>query len=160
MAEVLTLLAVVFLVAGVLGSVLPLLPGALLSLAGVYLYWWHTGFVAPGAAALVGFTLVGLLAMFVDFFGGTVAAGAGGASLWTSVAAGLVGAALLFTLGPVAMVLGVPVAVFVLEVRRHADVDTGLRTAAVTAVAVLASAFVQVLLTGAMLIAFLALYVV
>ncbi|MFC7046198.1 DUF456 domain-containing protein [Halobacteriaceae archaeon GCM10025711] len=125
MVDLVVLLAVALLVLGVVGSVVPLLPGAPLSLAGVYLYWWHTGFTDPGVVAVVGFTLVGGFATVMDYFGGPIGASAGGASLLTSVLAGLVGVVLLFTLGPVAMVVGIPVAVFLLEFRRHDDVETG-----------------------------------
>ncbi len=78
------LAAVVLLVGGVVGSVVPLVPGAGLSLAGIYLYWWSSGYATPGPWVLAGFTLVGLAAVVTDQIGGALAAGAGGASTATS----------------------------------------------------------------------------
>lgn len=154
MVEALTLVAVGLLVLGVVGSVVPALPGALLSIAGVLLYWWSTGYADPSTPVLVGFLVVGLLAAAVDYLGGAVAAGAGGASRWTVVAAGVVGFVLFFPLGPLGVIMGVAGTVFALEFRRHGDVRRGGRAAVYAVVGVLGSAVVQALLTASMLVAF------
>ena len=154
MVEALTLVAAGLLVLGVVGSVVPAVPGAALSVAGVLLYWWSTGYVDPSAPVLLGFIVVGVLAAAVEYLGGAVAAGAGGASGWTVLAASVVGVILFLVAGPVGVVLGVAGTVFALELARHGDPRRGGRTALYAAVGVLASAFVQVLLTGSMLVAF------
>lgn len=154
MVEVLTLVAAGLLVLGVVGSVVPAIPGALLSIAGVLLYWWSSGFADPSVPVLVGLLLVGVLALAVDLLAGPVAAGAGGASRWTVVAAGVVGFALFFIAGPLGVVLGVAGTVFLLELRRHGDVRRGGTAAVYAVVGVLGSAVVQVLLTGSVLVAF------
>lgn len=147
--------AVGLLVLGVAGSATPLLPGALFSLAGVFLYWWSTGYADPSLPVLAGFLLVGLLAAAVEYAGGAFAAGAGGASRGTVVAAGVVGVALFFLAGPLGVVLGVAGTVFGLELRRHGDARSGGRAALYAVVGVLGSAVAQLLLTGSMLVAFL-----
>ena len=154
MVEALTLVAVGLLVLGVVGSVVPALPGALLSLAGVLLYWWSTGYADPSTLVLAGFVVVGLLAALVDYFGGAVAAGAGGASRWSVLAAGAVGFLLFFMAGPIGVILGVAGTVFALELHRHGDVRRGGTAALYAVVGVLGSAVVQLLLTGSMLVAF------
>lgn len=154
MVEALTLVAVGLLVLGVVGSLVPALPGALLSVAGVLLYWWSTGYADPSSPVLAGFLVVGLLAAVVDYFGGAVAAGAGGASRSTVLAAGLVGAALFFLVGPLGVIAGVAGTVFALELRRHGDARRGGTAALYAVVGVLGSALVQVVLTGSMLVAF------
>ena len=154
MVEALTVVAVGLLVAGVVGSVVPALPGALLSLVGVLIYWWSTGYADPSTLVLAGFLLVGLLAALVDYFGGAVAAGAGGASGWTVVAAGAIGFLLFFLVGPLGVILGVAGTVFALEFHRHGDVRRGGTAALYAVVGVLGSAVVQLLLTGSMLVAF------
>lgn len=155
MVEALTLLAVGLLVLGFVGSVVPALPGALLSVAGVLLYWWSTGYADPSTLVLAGFLVVGLFAAAVDYFGGAVAAGAGGASRWTVAAAAVVGFLLLFVVGPLGVILGVAGTVFALEFRRHGDVRRGGTAAVYAVVGVLGSALVQLLLTGSMLVGFL-----
>jgi uncharacterized protein YqgC (DUF456 family) len=155
MVELVTVVALALVVLGVVGSVTPFLPGALLSLAGVYLYWWHTGYTDPGLLALAGFTVVGVAAFAFDQLAGLVAAKASGASAWTSIAAGVVGFALFFVAGPLGVLLGVAATVFVLEYFRHADARRGVRTALYTTIGMLGSAVVQVMVTLSMLVAFL-----
>lgn len=146
--------ALALLILGIIGSVVPLLPGPLLSLAGVLGYWWATGYDEPGLITLVVLVVLGVLALLLDYLGSAVAARAGGASLTASLAGGAVGLVLLFVFGPVGMLLGVVGTVFVLELRRHGDAEAGVRTALLTAVGTLASAVVQVVLTAAMLVTF------
>ena len=153
MVEALTLVAVGLLVLGVVGSVVPALPGALLSIAGVLLSWWSSGYADPSTPVLAGFLVVGLLAAAVDYLGGAAAAGAGGASRWTVVAAGVVGFLLFFLVGPLGVILGVAGTVFALELRRHGDVRKGGTAAVYAVVGVLGSALVQLLLTASMLVA-------
>lgn len=154
MVEALTLLAVALLCLGVVGSVVPAVPGALLSLAGVLLYWWSTGYAEPSVVVLAAFVLVGLFAAAVDYLAGPLAAGAGGASVWTIAAAGGVGFVLFFVAGPLGVLLGIAGTVFLLELRRHGDVRRGGTAALYAVVGVLGSALVQVLLTASMLVAF------
>jgi uncharacterized protein YqgC (DUF456 family) len=149
------LLAVALLVAGVVGSLVPLAPGALLSLAGVYLFWWHTGFTDPGLLALAALTLVGVVTLLVDWFGGAIAASAGGASTLTSLLAGAVGVVLLFVAGPLGILIGVAGTVFVVEYVRGDDAEASARTALYATVGMLASNLVQAALTFGMLVGFL-----
>ena len=150
--DVLAVVAFALLVVGVVGSVVPLVPGAALSLAGVYLYWWQSGLATPGLAALVAFTVVGLFAVFADHFGGAMAARAGGASLWTTALASVAGIALLFVAGPVGLLLGVMGVVFAAEFYRTRDVRGGMRAAIFAAIGVFGSAVVQLLVTISMLV--------
>ena len=154
MVDALTLVAIGLAVLGVVGSVVPVLPGALLSVGGVLLYWWSTGYADPSALVLAGFVVVGLFAAAVEYFGGAVAAGVGGASRWTVVAAGAVGLVLFFVAGPVGVVVGVAGTVFGLELVRHGDARQGGTAALYAVVGILGSALVQVLLTASMLVAF------
>lgn len=152
MVELLTLAAVALLVLGVVGSVVPLLPGPLLSLAGVYLYWWASEYTEPSTLVLVVLTLVGLLALVVNYFAGAVSARAGGASLGTTLLAAVGGIVLFFVAGPLGIILGVVGAVFAVEFYRHRDASRGAKTAIYTAIGMLASTVVQFLLTLSMLV--------
>jgi uncharacterized protein YqgC (DUF456 family) len=145
--------AAVFLVAGVIGSLLPLVPGSLLSTTGVVYHWWATG--EPGTLVVVLLVTLGLFALVLDWLGGAISARFGGASLGTTAAAALGGIALAFVLGPLGVVVGIFAVVFALECRRHGDVDSGARTAAYATVGILVSAVMQVLLTAAVLVGFL-----
>ncbi|EMA42178.1 hypothetical protein C448_11626 [Halococcus morrhuae DSM 1307] len=144
------------LVVGVVGSVVPLVPGTLSSLVGVYLYWWTSGYTDPGPLLLAALTVVGVLALVADYFGGAVSARAGGASMVTTTLAAIVGIALFFVVGPLGIVLGVAGTVFVVEFYRHRDPERSLRAALYAAVGVLASTVVQLLVTVTMLVALVA----
>lgn len=147
------LVAVVLCSLGVLGSVVPLVPGALFSLAGVGFYRFSTG--EPGWVVVALLVVLAVLALAVDYLGGAVAARAGGASLRTSAVAAVAALGLALVLGPLGVLVGVVGAVLVLEVRAHGDLDAGARTAAVTLLGSLVAALLQVLLTGAVLVGFL-----
>lgn len=154
--DVVAIAAVALLAAGVVGCVVPVVPGAPLSLAGVYLYWWGSGFADPGFGLLATLTLLGLLAIIADFTTEVVSARAGGASLTTSLLAGVVGIVLFALATPVGGLLGVVVTVFLLEYRRHSDATRGARAAGVLVIGMIGSAVVQTLLTASMLVAFVA----
>ncbi len=155
MSELIFLLAVVLGVAGVVGSVVPLLPGAPLSLLGIGLYWWSSGFSEPGLLSIVVIAVIGLTAVVTDTFAGAIAAKFGGASWVTTTLAGLVGFALLFVTGPLGMLLGIAITVFGAEVYRHRDARAGARTALVATIGVIGSAAMQFVLTLSMVVIFL-----
>lgn len=136
----------------VAGSLLPLVPGAALSVAGVLLYWWHTGYVDPGPVVLVGLLGLSLLALVLDWFGGAVSASVGGASTTTTLAAAAVALPLTLLAGPLGLLLGVAGTVFVLTFRENGDPEESVRVAAYATVGMLASAVAQALLTGLVLV--------
>lgn len=153
MVDVLVIAAFALLVLGVVGSVLPALPGAAVSLAGVLLYWWASGYTEPGTVLLVVLVAVAVLAFLVDVLAGVFAAKVGGASNLTAVLAGVVGLLALLVTGPLGMIVGVAATVFVVEIARGGDVRSGGRAAAITVVGVLGSAIVQAVLTASILVA-------
>lgn len=147
-------LALALLAVGVVGSVLPFLPGAILSVLGVLLYWWSSGFSDPGLFGLFGLLTIGVVAIATDYGAGFIAARVGGASTRTALLAGVAGFVLLFVFGPLGMFLGVAGTVFVIEYLEHEDAEESGRRALYTTVGVLASSVAQVLLTLSMLVGF------
>lgn len=150
--EVLTWVALLLLVGGVVGSIVPLIPGAGLSLVGVYLYWWHMGYTEPHILILLALTLGGLAAMVVDLLAGAIATRASGADTRTQLAAALAGTVLFFVAGPLGILVGIGAVVFVVEYGRGGDATASVRTAAYAVAGVLASAVVQFLVTFSMLV--------
>jgi len=145
--------AFVLLIAGVVGSLVPQMPGAPLSLGGIFVYWWGTGFSEPGTLLLVVLVGIGLLTVAIDFLGGAIAARAGGASTTTAVIAGLAGIVLFFVAGgPLGMILGMALTVFVVEYYRQRDARAGAKAALVTTLGILSSAVMQAVLTGSILV--------
>lgn len=148
-------LTLVLLVVGVVGAVTPLLPGPLVSVAGVCLYWWSTGFGEPGALFVVAVVIVGVGAFLVDWLAGAISSKASGASTTSAVVAAVVGVLAFFVAGPLGIVLGVALAVFATEYYLHRDLRTGARASLYATVGLLASSVVQLLVTVAILAGFL-----
>ena len=147
--------AVALLVLGVVGSVVPALPGMALSVVAVVGYWWHTGYAAPGTAFVAAVVIIGVLAVVLDAFAGALSARAGGASRLATAAAAVAGLVLFAFLGPLGIVVGVALAVFGVELYRGRTARAGARAAAFATAGMLASAAVQLLLTLSVLVAFL-----
>lgn len=148
MVDTIVLVAAFALAAGgVVGAVVPLVPGPLLSLAGVGVYWWGTGYTEPSTLVLAGFVLVALVAVAADLLASAVGASAGGASPVVAALAGLAGLVLVPVAGPVGVLLGVAAVTFAVAYRDSGDTGASLRAAAGATVGVLASAVLQVILT-------------
>lgn len=152
--DIVTLVALLLLLAGVVGSVLPVLPGALLSLAGVWAYYLFAPGQDLGLLLLVSFTVVGLFAIVVEHTAGAVAARAGGASTRTMIAAAVAGFLLFFVAGPVGILAGILGVVFLFELGGGATPAEAARRSGYAAVGMLASIGVEVLLTFSMLVGF------
>lgn len=80
MTAVLWILAVLLIVVGVAGTVLPALPGAILVFAGIVLAAWIDGFARIPVWLVVVFGLLTALAWAVDYFAAAAGAKRAGAS--------------------------------------------------------------------------------
>jgi uncharacterized protein YqgC (DUF456 family) len=113
----------------------------------VYTYWFSTGYTDPGTVVLAGLTALGATVLLIDWFGGALAAKAGGASTRLSLAAGVVGLGGMLVAGPVGMLVGTSLTVFLLEYRKSGDSTESLRAVTYTTLGVLATSIMQALLT-------------
>jgi len=148
-------LALLLVVLGIVGAVTPLLPGPLLSVAGVLLYWWSTDFGEPGAVFVGAVIVLGVGAFLADWFAGAVSSKLGGASTTSAVVAAVVGVLGFFVAGPLGIVVGVALAVFATEYYLHGDVKRGSKASLYATVGLLASAVVQLLVTLGIFVGFL-----
>ncbi|WP_121740825.1 DUF456 domain-containing protein [Natronorubrum halophilum] len=154
MVDAVSILAIALLVGGVVGTLVPLVPGGLLSLSGVYLYWWHSGFTEPGTITLAALTLLGATTLFAEFFAGSIAARAGGASWLTTTVAAVVAIVLMILTGPLGLLVGLFGTVFAVEFLREGNVNHSARSAVYATVGTFASTAIQALLTTTILFAF------
>lgn len=138
-----TIVALALLAFAIVSAFVPGLPTGLVSLTGVALYWWGTGFSEPSLAVVVVLSVVCVLAVLADWFGGVFAARVGGASTTTTIVAGAVGLALLVTTGPLGMLLGSATVVFLLEYRKHSDAGQSATAAGAYVLGFFASALAQ-----------------
>lgn len=157
MVDPVTALAVLLLLAAVIGSVVPLVPAGLTALAGVYLYF----FLGPSEAGgtidpllLAAFTVLGVTTALVEHFGGAIAAKAGGAETGTILLAGVASLVLFLVLGPLGAVVGVVAVVLGAELRAGKDLREAGVASAWTVAGLLGSAVAQFLLTLSMLVGY------
>ncbi|MDY6779850.1 MAG: DUF456 domain-containing protein, partial [Halobacteria archaeon] len=146
--------AFALLILGIVGSFVPVVPGAFLSVTGVLVYWWSTGYTDPSTVFVVIVAVVGVLTVLVDWFAGAVSAKIGGASNVSTAAAAVVGFVLFFFAGPIGIILGVAATVFCIESYRTGDTEESLRAAFYSTLGVLASVAVQFLVTLSILVGF------
>ena len=120
MSLVLWMLAVVLVIVGLVGIVLPALPGTILILAGLVLAAWADDFarVGPGMLVLIG--VIGVASYGVDFVAAAVGAKHIGASKRAMVGAGLGTLAGLF-FGIVGVIVGPLVGAVIGELTQHRD---------------------------------------
>jgi len=155
MATLVTALVIGLLVAGVAANRVPKVPGPLLSLSGVYLHWWDTGYAEPGLFTLVVLTLAGLLAVSGAVIRPVVVSRVGGVATRSAAVGSTVGAVLSVVWGATGFVAGLMATVYVLEFLRGRGALGSLQAALVVALARLADKLVTVLLTLAILLAML-----
>ena len=115
------MLAVVLVIVGLVGTVLPALPGAMLIVAGLVVAAWADGFSRVGVWTLVVIGAIGAASYLVDFAAAALGAKKFGASPRAMVGAGLGTLAGLF-LGPVGIIFGPFVGAIIGELTVHRDI--------------------------------------
>ncbi|OLZ40802.1 hypothetical protein A6E15_07270 [Natrinema saccharevitans] len=155
MVDVVLVLAIALLAGAIVGAAVPMVPSGFLSLAGLGVYWWGAESAAISAVTVAVLAAIAVVTALVEFFGGSIAARAGGASWLTTAVAAVVGIALMLVTGPVGLLAGLFGTVFVLEFVRGEELEGSARLAVYTTVGILASTAVQVLLTATILLGFL-----
>ncbi len=121
MTILLFVLAVVLVIVGLVGTVLPALPGAMLIVAGLVVAAWADGFARVGVWTLVVIGAIGAASYLVDFAAAALGAKKFGASPRAMVGAGLGTLAGLF-LGPVGIIFGPFVGAIIGELTVHRDI--------------------------------------
>jgi uncharacterized protein YqgC (DUF456 family) len=140
------------LVAGVVVSLLSRVPGVVLSIAGVYLYWLDSGYTEPGAVTLVVLTLVAVLVLAGQVFDRFVTTRVGGVSTVTATLGGFVGAIAFAFLGSTGLVLGTIVTVFVIEYVRRRDAKQSVLAALAVVFGAFATRVVRALMAALVLV--------
>lgn len=152
--DVALLAALALLAAGVVASFLPLVPSGLLSLAGVYLFWWSTRFGEPATGFVAVATLAGLAAVAADSLGTPLAAGAAGASARIAVIAAVVGFLLFPVAGPFGVLAGAGGVVYLAQRRQGRPRRESGRIAVRTVVGMVVANAVEFLLTLGIFVGF------
>jgi uncharacterized protein YqgC (DUF456 family) len=120
-------LVAILLLVGLLGSILPFLPGTPLILAGAVLYAFVTDFEPIGLGRLV--ILVGIAAVSysLDYMAGAFGVKKAGGSRWAMFGA-VVGALVGVFFGPLGLILGPILGAVAIELAVSRKLDTSLRS--------------------------------
>lgn len=149
------ILALLLMAASVPGSLVPSFPGPSLSGVGILLYWWSTGYQAPGTLFLIGFLAVVAIAVTLDQIATAAATKISGASNRTALAAAIAGLIMLFVGGPLGLLAGIAGTVFVREFLRTGDREKSVKAAFYSTAGILGSGAVQAVVSSGLLAAFL-----
>lgn len=148
-------LAIILLVVGIIGSAVPVIPGPLVSIIGVLVYWWSTGYTTPGTLMLVVILSTGIVAEILDTLAGFYGARKAEASRKTAYMAAAASILLLPFTGPFGIIIGTALVVIAREMMLGREFEDAVRTAFYTTLGLLGSVAVKVVLTVLMLILFL-----
>ena len=151
------LAAVALVIVGLLGTVLPVIPGAALIFAGLLLAAWVDDFARVGPVGLTIIGVLGILSWVADFVASLLGAKRGGASPQALVGATLVGAVGLF-LGIPGMILGPFVGAVGGELIARRELVQAGKVGLGTWLGLVAAAVVKVIIAFMMIATFLAFY--
>ena len=120
MTILLWVIGVVLVIIGLIGTVLPALPGAMLIVAGLVLAAWADGFARVGVWTLVAIGVIGAASYLVDFAAAALGTKKMGASPRAMVGAGL-GTLLGLFLGLPGIIIGPFIGAVIGELTVHRD---------------------------------------
>ena len=122
-----TILSAILVLLGIVGTIVPFLPGAPVALAGLLLYGYITDFAGFSGWAVAVFIVLTLFTFFIDVFGPAFGATARRASRYASVGA-VLGAILgIFVLGPAGIILGPLLGAFIAELVVSKNLETAIK---------------------------------
>lgn len=152
------LLAIVLVIIGLAGTVLPVIPGALLVFAGLFVAAWADGFARVGTLALVIIGVLAALSFVADFVASLLGAKRVGASPLALFGAALGGGIGLF-LGLPGLILGPFVGAVAGELIARGGLRQAGKVGLGTWLGLVAAAVVKVIIAFMMIATFLAFYI-
>lgn len=155
MNDAVVITALIMLV-GVIGSILPFIPGPPLIWLGALYYAWRTGWVELGWPILTLLLVLALVGGTADWWMGYLGASTGGASIWATIASMVGGIAGFFIFNLPGMLIGSIGAIALVEYSRHRDWRKTLRAGGGYLVGSLLAAVVEVIIALAMIGIFVA----
>ena len=152
MSEILiTVLLGMTMLVGLAGIILPVLPDVILIWGSALLYGLLIGWGRYGGWLFAGISVLALVGLVADAWVSGMGARKGGASFWSSLGGVITGVIGLFVAGPLGLIVGMLLGVFVIEYWTHRDPDRALRATFGMGVGYGASFFVKIFLGLAMI---------
>jgi len=143
-----------FMVVGLVGTILPALPGLILMLAGILIYGWHVGYSVLGYNFLLTMVLLTGVGTFIDILGSIVGAkkyGASKLSLFTMLVGLVFG---FFSMGLAGIIIGPVIAVVFTEMFKGKTLNDALKVTLGIALGFLSGIAFRFFIGVAMIISF------
>lgn len=125
------IVAIILVVIGIAGTILPMLPGVPLVFGGLLLAAWHGGFQQVSILTMVIIGIIAAMAWAVDFFASIVTAKKVGASKYALWGAGI-GAIVGIAGGIVGLIIGPAIGAIIGELITHKNTSKQATTKATT----------------------------
>ncbi len=120
-------LTVIFMTAGLIGSVIPVIPGPLLILAGAFLYAWHSDFQVITWTGISVLAFFALFSQALDYLASMVGAKKFGASLWGIIGAFAGGIIGIFLGGLPGVIIGPFLGAFSFEILNGKNINAAIK---------------------------------
>lgn len=140
---------------GLIGSVLPFIPGSPLILLGAFIYAWYTDFLVVTWGTLVILLLLTVLSQILDYLASILGAKKFGASRWGMSGAFLGGIIGLFSGGILGILIGPFIGALLLESLHGQDLPASLKIGLGTLVGFLGGAIGKIIIALTMIGIFL-----
>jgi hypothetical protein len=148
--ELVIALTAVLMLLGLAGSLLPMLPGSPLILAGAALYAWQTNFTPVGWTELIVLAVLALAGQGLDYAATALGAKKYGASRWGMIGACIGGTLGLISANIIGLVAGSFAGAVVLELLKGSELKASVKVGYGTLVGFLCGALGKVIIATAM----------
>jgi uncharacterized protein YqgC (DUF456 family) len=155
MIDIFLVIALILMIVGIIGSLYPVIPGPLVSIAGALIYWWSTGYNTPGNIILGLIIFTGIFAIILDTLASYIGAKRSDTSRKTALMAAAASIILIFFTGPLGIFIGTGLVVTIKELLDGEDLEKAVKSGLYTTLAMVGSAVAKVGFTFLMLIFFI-----
>jgi uncharacterized protein YqgC (DUF456 family) len=155
MSAIIIMATIALMLIGLIGSVLPFIPGSLLILLGAFIYAWYTDFLVVTWGTLVILLLLTVLSQILDYLASILGAKKFGASRWGMSGAFLGGIIGLFSGGILGILIGPFIGALLLELFHGQDLPASLKIGLGTLVGFLGGAIGKIIMALTMIGIFL-----
>lgn len=155
MSTIIITATIALMLIGLIGSVLPFIPGSPLILLGAFIYAWYTDFLVVTWGTLVILLLLTVLSQILDYLASILGAKKFGASRWGMSGAFLGGIIGLFSGGVLGILIGPFIGALLLELLHGQDLPASLKIGLGTLVGFLGGAIGKIIIALTMIGIFL-----
>jgi len=156
MSTIIIMATIALMLIGLIGSVLPFIPGSPLILLGAFIYAWYTDFLVVTWGTLVILLLLTVLSQILDYLASILGAKKFGASRWGMSGAFLGGIIGLFSGGILGILIGPFIGALLLELLHGQDLPASFKIGLGTLVGFLGGAIGKIIIALTMIGIFLA----